>query len=480
MSMYRKLSKYGLLIALILVISAVLGVPDSGAQTSLDRRIRQIIAESRLADDRTGVSVALVDDGRMIASINSDTPLNPASCAKLITTAAALSQLGRHYRFETVFYTDSPVGQGSIHNLYVKGNGDPSFVTEELYRTAYELSKLGVKTVSGDIVIDDTFFDGTYYPRKDTNNDSRAFTALTSAVAVNFNSVKFIIAPGSKVGRKAEITTEPPTPYINIINKVVTGKKFRLSIVPKYTQGEGEAFIISGSIPLRAQPQFFYRTLSDPVIYSGHALKAVMGEFGITASTGVRKGQVPQSAHEILRMKSKPLSEIVRDMNKFSNNFIAEQITKHVGAVKKGRPGSTSKGVATFGDYLFSIGINPDGYVLENGSGLSSVTRISTKEIVKMLIRIYRDREVRPDFIESLSILGVDGTMGKWRSAPNLHGTLRAKTGSLADVSALAGYIPTGGGKIAAFAIFANGFKKGKLSAHDAELKIVSAIANEY
>jgi D-alanyl-D-alanine carboxypeptidase/D-alanyl-D-alanine-endopeptidase (penicillin-binding protein 4) len=479
MSIRRNISKIGALICLPAAL-LLCKIGPLEAQTPLEERIRSIIAESSLADDRTGVAVVLVEDGRMLASINADTPLNPASCAKLITTAAALSQLGPDYRFETVFYADGPASQGSIHNLYIKGNGDPSFVTEELYRTAYELSKLGIKSISGDIVIDDTFFDGPYYPRKDMGSDNRAFTALTSAVAVNFNSVKFIIAPGNRMGRKAEISTEPPTSYINIINKVVTGNKFRLSIAPRYPGGGGETYVFSGTIPLKAPPQFFYRTLSDPVIYSGHAFKAVLGEFGITSNAGVRKGQVPQTASEILRVRSKPLSQIVRDMNKFSNNFIAEQITKHVGAVKKGRPGSTSKGTAAFGDYLSSIGVNPDEYVLENGSGLSSVNRISPKDTVKMLRMVYRNREIRSDFIDSLSVLGVDGTMEKWRSEHRLSGILRAKTGSLADVSALAGYIPTGSGKMAAFAIYTNGFKKGRLSARDAQLKIVSAITEEY
>jgi D-alanyl-D-alanine carboxypeptidase/D-alanyl-D-alanine-endopeptidase (penicillin-binding protein 4) len=179
----------------------------------------------------------------------------------------------------------------------------------------------------------------------------------------------------------------------------------------------------------------------------------------------------------MLKQQSKPLSEIVRDMNKFSNNFIAEQLVKHLGAVKKGLPGSTAKGIDVMENFLQSWGVPRGTYMLENGSGLSSSSRISAAHLARVLAVAYKNRSTHPDFIESLSILGTDGTMKNWHFAPELVGWLRAKTGSLANVSALAGYVPMRNGEIAAFAILANGFRKGKYSAHEAELMITQAIA---
>ncbi len=446
------------------------------AQNGLETRIGQILDQSALDPDATGVAVISVNRGKVLASVNADRPFNPASCAKIVTAAGALATLGSDYRFRTSFYTDSRFSDGSIKNLYVAGNGDPSLVSEEMARIVSDFAARGITRIHGDIVVDDSFFDGPWYPRKETN-DERAFMALTSAISFNFNSAKFDITPGARAGRPAEVATDPPTPYIRIINKVKTGGKFRATITPKESSAEGETFIVAGSIPAAAQTQSFYRCVRDPALYAGNVLKEMLALNGVASTGTVRKGLVSQGATEVIREESKPLSEIVRDMNKFSNNFIAEQITKHLGAVKKGEPGSTAKGVEVLERYIASLDIPKEGLVLENGSGLSEVSRVSPMQLVKLLSAAYRNRSLQPDFVESLSILGMDGTMKKWRGQPHLHGWLRAKTGSLANVSALAGYVPMLNGEIAAFAILSNGFRKGKYSAHDTQLMITSAIA---
>lgn len=463
--------------SLIIAATVIFSTSEALAQTPLEARIRQILDVSSLDADRTGIAVVSVNKGNSLALINPDYPLNPASCAKILTSATALALFGSNYRFETSFFTDRRSQYGQIHNLYVVGSGDPSLVSEELWRIVSDLINQGVRSVSGDIIIDDSFFDGTWYPRKDLENDSRAFTASTSAFSLNFNSAKFVIRPGSHAGKRAEVTTDPPTSYIRIINKVATGGKFRAFVTPKDATDEGETFAVSGSIPPHAEPQFFYRVVSDPARFAGSVLKDMLIQNGVAVAGGVRRGQLPAGVTEISRFQSKPLSEIVRDMNKFSNNFIAEQLTKHMGAVKKGRPGSTAKGIEVIEDCLSSLGIPKGTYTLENGSGLSSVSRISASQLVKVLSSSYRSHKLQPDFIESLSILGIDGTMKSWRGEPNLHGWLRAKTGSLANVSCLSGYVPMQNGEVAAFAILANGFKRGKYSAHDAMLMIASAIA---
>lgn len=475
MSMHR-LSIKKVAAGLILAVSIFLTGTAFG-DPALDVKINNILAASTLSPHATAVVAAFADSGQTITALNGNTPLNPASCTKIITSAAVLDALGPNYQFETNFYSDTRLqADGKIHNLYIKGNGDPSLVTEELYRIAYNFVSRGVKSITGDIVIDDSYFDGPWYPRKNGNN-GRAYTALTSAVSVNFNSVKLIIAPGPKVGSKAKVTTEPPTPYINIVGKVRTGGKFRIYIKRGPQTPESETFIVSGSIPRRFSPRDFYRSLHNPLKYAGNTLKYILEEFGVTVLGQIRSGKAPKDSHLILSEKSKPLSEIVRDMNKFSNNFIAEQITKHLGAKKKGEPGSTNKGVAVFNNYLNSINFPTQSFLLENGSGLSINNQVSAGQLVKILVNLYRHNKLRSPFMESLSILGVDGTMKSWRSHPHLRGMLRAKTGSLANASALAGYVPTRNGKLVAFAILSNGFKKGRYSAREAQLRIVSAIA---
>lgn len=460
------------------VLAAILILPASAAlpQTALEMRIQDILDQSSIDPAQTGVAVVSVNRERTLASINGNETFNPASCAKIVTGTAALATLGPDYRFETSFYTDRRSAGGGVGDLYVVGSGDPSFVSEEMMRAVGSLISSGLRRVDGDIVVDDSFFDGPWYPKKN-GDDGRAFTAATSAFSFNFNSAKFVIEPGSRAGRPAVVTTDPPTSYIKIINKVATGGKFKAFIAHKGASEGGETFLVTGSIPARAQPQFFYRVVADPARYAGSVLRDMLIQNGVAVRGGVRKGPLPAGTAHMLKQRSKPLNEIVRDMNKFSNNFIAEQLVKHLGAVKKGMPGSTAKGIEVLENFLQSWGVARGTYMLENGSGLSTVSRISASQLAKILAQAYKDRATHPDFIESLSILGTDGTMKNWRFAPELVGWLRAKTGSLANVSALAGYVPMKNGEIAAFAILANGFKKGKYSAHEAELMITQAIA---
>ena len=212
--------------------------------------------------------------------------------------------------------------------------------------------------------------------------------------------------------------------------------------------------------------------------YAGAVIAYQFGESGIKVEGPVRSGTMPEGAHVIAEQFSKPLNEIVYDMNKLSTNFVAEQITKALGAAKLGAPGSTEKGIAVFEGFLSSIGIPKGTIVLENGSGLSSRSRVTASQLVKVLVTAYHDRKVRSDFIDSLSVLGVDGTMKGWtKMAPELAGTVYAKTGTLDGVSTLAGYVTMPDRRLAAFAILANGLPRGIRAAKEAQLGVVRSIA---
>jgi D-alanyl-D-alanine carboxypeptidase/D-alanyl-D-alanine-endopeptidase (penicillin-binding protein 4) len=152
-------------------------------------------------------------------------------------------------------------------------------------------------------------------------------------------------------------------------------------------------------------------------------------------------------------------------------------VAKHLGAVRFGKPGSTAKGISAMKEYLSSAGLKAEDYLLENASGLSANTRISSLQLAKLLAAVYRDFSIRPEFMSSLAIAGVDGTMKRWNFAGELRGMARAKTGTLNNVSTLAGYVPTKSGRIAAFAILINGLKHGADAAHRAQMKIINAIS---
>ena len=425
---------------------------------------------------RTSIVVANAATGEVVATHQPDLKLNPASCAKIITAATALSALGPDHRFHTRFLSEStPDEAGGIKTLYVSGDGDPMLVSEDLWRMARQLNDLGLKQVRGGIVIDDSFFDSHFYPGR-PGAQTRAYAAKTSAVAVNFNSVTIRIAPGRKAGARAAVAIEPPTDYFNLVNRTVTGGSRKLTITLKPGQGR-ETIVVSGRIPTRMKPKLYYKRVHDPVAYAGSLIRLVLLQNGIEVEGRIRRGRVPAGAAAILNARSKPLSVLVRSMNKFSNNFIAEQILKHLGAVRYGRPGSTAKGLRAVGHYLESIGIPRGSYELENGSGLSERTKISARQLVRVLVAAFGDFALRPEFMASLPIAGIDGTAADFRPAPQVRGLARAKTGTLGGVSSLAGYIPTANGRIVAFAILGNGLKRGANEARRSQMKIVKAIS---
>lgn len=424
---------------------------------------------------RTSIAVASAETGKKIAEHSPDLVLNPASCAKIMTAATALSVLGPDYRLSTDFFADQSPRGGTIGTLYVRGTGDPMLTNEALGAMAADLYSKGIRRITSGVVVDNSYFDSYEYPRKMTGA-GRAYTAKTAATAVNFNSVEIEVGPGAKAGRPGNAATVPPLDYFKIVNKLATGGKFRADMSLKPGDGR-EILTVAGRVPLKFTPQKFYRSVNDPAAYAAGVIQHFLKQVGIDAQGPVRAGAIPASAVKIASEPSRPLASLVAEMNKTSSNFMAEQILKHIGAVKFGAPGSTAKGVLAVEEYLVSIGIPRGTYTFENGSGLSEVTRVSADQLVKVLVASYKNPKTRRALMESFSVLGVDGTTKKWRFAPDLTGKVYVKTGTINGVSTLAGYAPTADGKVAAFAILANSLPRGVWSAHEAELQVVRAIA---
>ena len=423
---------------------------------------------------QTSIAVADAATGKPIADYLPDRQLNPASCAKVFTSAAALGILGPEYRFKTNFYADRAPTNGTIGTLYVAGTGDPMLVDEELAQAAAELRRRGIRRITDGIVIDNSYFDSYEYPRKQTG-EGRAYTALTAATAVNFNAVVVVVGPGAKVGAPADVKLDPPSSFTKIVNKVVTGGKFHI-VIALSEEGRQPVVTVTGRVPPKFEPQELRRSVDDPATYAASVIGHWLSEAGIAVGQRLGEGKVPASAHGLLAWESKPLSGIIEGMNKKSINFIAEQTLKHLGAVRFGAPGSTAKGVAAVEDYFDANGIPRGSYTLENGSGLSAISRVSAHQLVQVLVAAYRNPRTRTALMESFSVLGVDGTTRKWRFAPDLEGRILVKTGTLDGVSTLAGYAPTADGRIAAFAILANALPHGAWTAHEAQLAVVRSI----
>lgn len=445
------------------ILALSLFIPLISNAGDVDGKIISILKANRLNSAKASISAMELHSGKELAKLNAELALNPASCTKLITTAVALKKLGADYKFPTEFYLDKG-------NLYVKGYGDPSFVIERMEEAVRSLIKTGIPVEINDIIIDDTFFDEPGFPGRQKRS-TRSYNALTSAVALNHSAATVEVFPAEKIGEPAIVKVDAPG--IFIINKAKTGApktKKRIYISRIFTK-EGDTVKISGSIPLGGSPRKQFFNIAEPAQHFAEALVGVLNANGIAVSGNFKYGTVPANAKIFFTAKSPPLFEMIKSMNKHSNNFMAEQLVKTLGAKEFGSPGETLKGMDVIHKYLASIGVT--NYFLENGSGLSYKNKIGSHELLKVMADIYNDKGLREHYIDSLSIYGVDGTMKKWES-PLFLGKLKAKTGTLNGVVTLAGFMPKGHDMVA-FVIMLNGGHVSPHAGRKAEEEIVEA-----
>jgi D-alanyl-D-alanine carboxypeptidase/D-alanyl-D-alanine-endopeptidase (penicillin-binding protein 4) len=410
-----------------------------------EQEVTQVLQSFKLKNADVGVYAVAMPGGKVLMDVNKDEPLNPASCMKLVTSAVALRTLGANYQFPTKFYL-------SGNDLWVRGFGDPSFVIERMEVLVARLIASGLPRSIGNIYVDDSYFGDSDYPGRQRRS-KRAYNAPTGALSINHSAITVEVLPSGKIGAPPIVNTDAPGLIIE--NKAKTSAKrtrgsIRISRV--YTK-RGDTVFVSGHAPIGSTGKKIYFNVARPAEHFGMILKALLAEKGVNITGEVLEDRLPQSARFIYEDRSSPLYEVLKDMNKFSSNFMAEQITKVIGAAKLGEPGTTEKGTAVSEDYLKSLGATD--FFVENGSGLSYRNRLSARDLFLVMKDIYDDPRLRNHYVDSLSVAGEDGTLRRAKSGW-LNGRLKAKTGSLNGVSTLAGFLPDGN-KTIVFVVFLNG-----------------------
>jgi D-alanyl-D-alanine carboxypeptidase/D-alanyl-D-alanine-endopeptidase (penicillin-binding protein 4) len=433
---------------------------DIASAKELSAALHAIIAASPIDTSRAGIFVADVETGQPVFARDPDALLNPASNVKLVTTAAALARLGPDFRFDTELYVDATAGSESARTLYVKGKGDPSLVTERLWAIAGDLYHLGLRRV-GDVVVDDTYFDGEHQgPGFDQETGDKSYLAPAGAASLNWNTVAVNVGPGDRRGGKARVELEPASDLFDLDVRATTvapGGRRRL-VVSSVAAGSRQRIIVDGRIPQGTRLQTVWRRIDDPSLYLGHTLRRLLELRGVKFAGRVRSGVVPGTARLLHVAQSESLGEIVRRLNKTSNNFVAEQLLKTLGAQVKGVPGTWPKGVEAVDGFLAEVGIPRGSYVMKNGSGLNDTNRFSARQLVTLLRAMWGRFPLHAEYLASLPVAGRDGTI-RWRmEGTEAEGRLRAKTGTLENATTLSGYVETAGHRVLAFAILVNDF----------------------
>jgi len=432
---------------------------DPAAAKELDTALRAILATGSIASARTGMLVSDVETGQVLYAHDPDVLLNPASNVKLVTTAAALARLGPEFRYDTEFWVEAGAGEAA-RTLYVKGKGDPSLVTERLWAIAGDLVHLGIRRV-GDVVVDDSYFDGERQgPGFDQESGDRSYLAPAGAASLNWNTVAIHVAPGDRRGGKARVELEPASDLFDVDVRATTvapGARRRLAI-SSVRAGARQRIVVEGRIPQGSRLQTMWRRIDDPALYLGQTLRRLLELRGVKFAGKVRSGTVPAGARLVHVSQSESLGEIVRRLNKTSNNFVAEQLLKTMGAQVKGAPGTWPKGVEVVEEFLAEVGIPRGAYVMKNGSGLNDTNRFSARQLVTLLRAMWGRFPLHAEYVVSLPVAGRDGTI-RWRmEGTQAEGRLRAKTGTLENVTTLSGYVETAAHRTLAFAILVNDF----------------------
>jgi len=430
----------------------------------LKAQIDDALDAPALAKAKIGVLAVESDTGKPVYARGEKTPLNAASNVKIVTSSAALSLLGPEYRWRTTLSiaVNPPLPpNGEIAgDLVLRGGGDPTLVGEDLAAMVADLAALGVHKVHGALVVDDGFFDGaTVGPAYDQKKDSTASRAPSSAASLDFNVVAVTIIPGAAAGAPARVTVEPASPYFVLSGAVVTAADGPAgpSVETRDDAGAHTHIVVAGRVHVGSEPRTFYRRVVHPALFAGQSLRQQLERRRLLVDKPTRVGSVPAPGQRVLSThESAPLAVVVQDLNKRSNNFMAEQVVRTLGAEIVGRPGTWDKGLDAVARYLAAVGLPRGSYAMTNGSGLYESNHFSAEQITTILRAASRDFRISAEFLASLAVAGTDGTIAHRMAGTLAERYVRAKTGTLASVSCLSGFAGSPGHVPLIFSILMN------------------------
>jgi D-alanyl-D-alanine carboxypeptidase/D-alanyl-D-alanine-endopeptidase (penicillin-binding protein 4) len=460
--------------AIIGLLVASPGVRAKGPEP-LAQAIANLVRQAGLGDG-IGIHVVRLHDAEELYRNRPERPRNPASNQKLLTSAAALWRLGPSFRATTK--VEGTIENGHVDELVVRPSGDPSLGYPRLVALAEDLHLRGVDTVDR-IVIDDAYFDDQILPPAfdQQPKESAAFRAAISAFAVNRNSYVVHLGPGPEVDGPGRVRVLADQ-YVQLDNRTVTtaGGPPKPRIDDKLTEDGHLAVLVDGAIPKQVRTLYYRRRVPNPKAYAASLLVRALKKAGVGGPLAVeyRAASEPQSL--IANMQSPPLSKLLYSVGKWSDNFTAETLLKILGAEVE-QPGTSARGVEVVREELTKMGVDTEGLVMVNGSGLFDGNQVAPRHVTETLVAAYRDPAIRAEYVAHLAVAGSDGTLkSRLEDLPRPR-MVRAKTGTLRDVIALSGYVLGEPGRSVAFSFLANGIAGRQGDAKKLADDIVRALA---
>jgi D-alanyl-D-alanine carboxypeptidase/D-alanyl-D-alanine-endopeptidase (penicillin-binding protein 4) len=442
------------------LLAALLAVPAAAAE-SLPPAVEQALKRAHIPLSAVSAYVRSVDGAGALLEHNASRPMNPASTMKLVTTYAALELLGPTYTWKTEAYAAGKL-QGDVlqGDLVLKGYGDPKLTLEDFWLLLRKLRALGLREIRGDLVQDRSYFEPhNHDPGKFDDEPLRAYNVGSDALLLNFKAISFQFVPDADT-KLVTVIAEPKPAGLELSAAVRATDgacgDWRSGIKAQFqSKGASARASFSGSMPASCGERYWNASLLAQPDYVYGVFKQLWSELGGTISGGWRDGAVPAGAKLLATGISESSAELVRDINKYSNNVMARQLFLTLGAQMYTLPANSERSGQAIRAWLAEKKLDFPELVLENGSGLSREERISAEHLGRLLLDAWHSA-VMPELMSSLPLVAYDGTMRRRLRAESIAGQAHIKTGSLSNARTLAGYVLDQHGRRLVVVLFIN------------------------
>ena len=423
--------------------------------------INAVLADSIFIPTQASIKIISLDSNNVLYERASKMLMRPASNMKLLTASTALGDLGTHHRFRTEVLRDTAMSEGTLDgNLYFKGLGDPVLKTADLDTIVRQIAACGVRTVTGGVVADVSYFDdlpwGEGWMWDDEPYD---WDAMITPLTINDNCVHVTVSPGQAAGDSTTVTIEPATAYTSLLNQATTVVDTVVNPldVTRLFQERTNTIVVKGEILAGSAPVGVDVSVWRPELYAAQLLTETLVRDSIKVGKEPSVGTVPAWAKLVASCEHGLDSALVH-MDKVSDNLTAELLLRAVCIAERGTPGTAKGGTYVLRSFLSSAGIDTTKILTVDGSGLSFYNLITADVITRLLDFMSRQDSLFPLFYASLPIAGVDGTLSDRMQGTLAEGNVRAKTGSISGASSLSGYVTTRDGERLAFSMLMQNF----------------------
>ncbi len=431
---------------LALACTAALAFAATVAQAALPRPVSRAFLDAGVPLNAVAIVVQDVTKRRPLFTHQPDRPYNPASVMKLVTTFAALELLGPDYRWKTFAYLDGPLEGGVLHgNLVLKGGGDPKITVERWQAFMAMLRGNGLAAIDGDLVLDRTFFAPIAHDASAFDGEPlKPYNVGPDALLVNFKAVKFGFSPGPAADTAAA-KVEPALSAVAVgaPPQLAAGNcgDWRTALAATFVdQGTRAEATFGGRYPAACGERDWWVSLLDNPTYVHGMFDTYFRAAGGRFAGRWKEGVATAGAVPFATLESPPLWDIVRDVNKLSNNVMARQLFLTLATARAAPPATTARATDAVHVWLARRNLRMTELVLDNGSGLSRRERISAESLARLLIAADAS-PVREEFASSLAVAAMDGTVQRRFLTGTVAGQAQLKTGTLEGVRALAGYV---------------------------------------